>query len=468
MSPSRLRWLAAIAAVVVLAAGYFSLTRTVTVLVDGQALSLSTRAVTVGGALKAAGIELGGQDQVEPSGFVPLRNGLIIAVRRAAFVQLTADGELHQAVLAEQDLAELLAHWDLALGENDRVVLAGETVSLSAPLPSAPVLVLELRRAVPITLTDGSETLQFSSSAPTLGQALVEEGIDLKAGDQLEPQADTQLDAALTVTMLRARPVFIEVDGETVSLSSVAETVGEALAEAGVSLQGLDRSQPAEDRPVPDDGEIRIVRVSESLQLTQQSLPHTTEWQPDDAAELDTISVVQLGQDGVQATRVRVRSEDGEEVSRQTEAQRILVEAKTQINGYGTMIATQTTVVDGIEIEYYRAATFWTTWYSPCNSGVSACLNGTSSGLPVQRGTVATYLNLYRALVGATMYIPGYGFATVGDNNGANANGREPWLDLAFSEAEVAAAGGRPWANAHVTVYFTTPIPAYVPPVWPP
>jgi uncharacterized protein YabE (DUF348 family) len=465
MSPARLRWIAVVAALVVLAVGYLSLTRTVTVLVDGQARQLSTRAATVGGALKALNILLGAQDEVEPASIVPLRNGLIIAVRRAALVRVTVDGENHQAVTAEKDPADLLANWDIALGENDRLVLAGETVDLAQPLPNGAVLVLDVHRAVPVTLTEGGNITQFVSSALTLGEALAEQGIQLRASDRLQPAADTPLDAAIEASLVRGRELLIEVNGETISLSSAATTVGEALADAGIALQSLDRSQPAEDQAVPDDGEIRIVRVTESLQLTQQSLPHETEWQPDDSAELDTISVVQAGQDGVQASRVRVRTEDGEEVSRLSEPQRTVVDAQTQINGYGTKIVIKTATVDGVTIEYYRAVQVYTTWYSPCNSGTSTCLNGTSSGLPVQKGTIATYLNWYRALKFATVYIPGYGPGQIGDV-GAWPDRSVPWVDLAFSEADV--AGGQPWANQYVTMYFTTPIPSYVPPVWPP
>lgn len=466
MTPLRLRWLAVIAAVLILGVGYASLTRTVTVLADGRAFELSTHALTVGGALKDLGIQLASEDEVEPAQLMPLRNGLIIAVRRASLVQITAEGELHVAISAEKNPIELLNRWDLTLGENDRMLLAGQVFSPEGTLPNAPVLVLEIRRAFPVTVSEAGQTTQFISSAVTLGEALAENGIELQSGDRLQPAADTPLNAAISVTLTRGRALTITIGDRSVALTSTVNTVGEALADAGIGLQGLDRSQPAEDQPVPDDGQIRVVRVNESLQLTQESLPHDIEWQADDTAELDVTSIIQLGQDGVQATRVRVRMEDGAEISRQTEAQRILVEPITQINSYGTKIVIRTIVIDGQEIEYYRVVDVYTTWYSPCNSGVSTCLNGTSSGLPVQRGTIATYLNWYRALKFAAVYIPGYGAGQIGDV-GAYPD-RRAWVDLAFSEADVAAAGGLPWVNTYVKMYFTTPIPSYVPPVWPP
>jgi hypothetical protein len=55
------------------------------------------------------------------------------------------------------------------------------------------------------------------------------------------------------------------------------------------------------------------------------------------------------------------------------------------------------------------------------------------------------------------LYVPGYGFATVEDNNGANVNalGETYWIDLGYSLTEKVD-----WVNHYVTVYFLTPIAA--------
>lgn len=460
MSRVRIRFFAVGAALLVLLVGYLSLNRTVTVLADGQAITVVTRALTVRGALSAAGLEPGPQDQVEPGPFAILRNDLVINLERASLVEIEADGETYRLIRAERGPVNLLAEVGITLGDNDRLILAGQNVSIQGDLPSVPMISLKVLRAVSVTL-QGDESRQFESSAPTLGQALSEQGINLTNADQLEPSAETALTEPITVTLMRAQPLEIVLGDETISMETAATTVGDALAEAGISLQGLDRSEPAEDQAIPTDRSIRVVRVIETVTLEQESIAHQTEWQADDEAELDTTSVVQLGQDGVVASRLRVRLEDGEEISRQEEGERVLVEPQTQINGYGTKIVLRTIVVDGVTIEYYRAISVRVTSYSPCRSGVSGCLNGTASGLPVERGTVATYLSWYRELKFATIYVPGYGIGTIGDT-GAYPTG-EPWIDLAYSDADFVA-----WPANWVTIYFTTPVPAYVPPIWPP
>jgi len=466
MQVARIRWIALAAGAFVLVLGYASLTRTVTIMADGDVATIATRALTIGGALKDAGVNLNPEDMVEPSNWSPISNGLVINVLRAARIQLIADGKTYSAITAEPDPASLLDRWGLKLDDGDRLLLAGRTLPEGELLPQAAFLSLELRHPVDVSVRDGDDFAEFQSSAPTLGEALAEKGIDIFAADLIEPDLETPLDTTIIVTIIRAQPVLVVMGGSEFEVRTAVATVGEALADAGISLQGLDRSQPDEGQPIPTDRLIRVIRVNETLLLEQQTIPHKTEWQEDLQAELDTISVVQAGQDGVSASRIRVRYEDGQEVSRMEEGERVLVEAKDQINGYGAQLVLKTAVVDGVTIEYYRAVTVFTTWYSPCNSGTDGCLNGTSSGMPVQKGTIATYLNWYRALKGTTVYVPGYGNAAFGDV-GSWPTG-EPWIDLAFSEAEVAASSGAPWVNQYVTIYFTTPVPSYVPLIWPP
>lgn len=463
MTAARIRWLAAVALLLVLVAAYAFTTRQVTVLADGRVELLSTRALTVGMALDELGILTHREDVVQPARFMPLRNGIIIAVQRAARIQVRADGAWHTTVSSEKDAARLLAELDLTLGPDDALLLAGQPLPEGSPLPDAAVIVLELRRAVPITLQVDGQTQQFRSAATTLGAALAQQGIELSLGDSLEPAAETALTGALSASLQRGRAITITLAGNTLTQYSAATTVGEALAQAGIALQGEDFSEPAEDQAVPPDGNIRVVRVTESVQLVQEIIPHQTSWQPDDSAELDTISVIQLGQDGVQASRVRVRFEDGQETARQNEAERILVQPVEQINGYGTNIVIRTAVVDGVTIEYYRAVQVFATSYSPCRSGVpNQCFHGTSLGAgSPRRGIVATWYNWFIALGGHSVYIPGYGAGIIADV-GAYRDRSVPWIDLAFTDADY-----EPWAT-YVTMYFTTPVPPDVPMVWPP
>lgn len=451
MTLQRIRWLAIGAALLVLLAGYLALQRKVTILADGRVYTLSTRAITVGGALRAAGLGLEHDDIVEPPAYAFLRDDMVVALHRAVQVQLYADGRLYSALTVERNPQALLAELAVEMNAADRLLLAGEPVAWDRELPYHPVLVLELRRAVSLTLIDGEESKQFLSSALTLGEALAEEGISLYVADRLSPPAATPLTQAITARLTRSEPLEILLGERSILIRSAASTVGEALAEAGIALQDLDRSEPGEEEPIPNARRIRIIRVQEKVQLETEPIPFSIEWQPDPEIEIDNRSVIQLGQNGLLATSQRLRYEDGEEVSNREEAQWVLAEPLTQISGYGTKIVVRTAVVDGGSIEYWRALDLFATSYSPCRSGTSTCYYYTSLGDEVKKGIVGVYLDWWRKMGGHTVYVPGYGPAKISDV-GAYPDGR-PWIDLGYSDEDWVT-----WAQ-WVTVYFTTPIP---------
>jgi 3D (Asp-Asp-Asp) domain-containing protein len=141
------------------------------------------------------------------------------------------------------------------------------------------------------------------------------------------------------------------------------------------------------------------------------------------------------------------------QVSQKTESESIVRPPQDRIMGYGTKVVVRTAVVDGKTIQYYRKLTLLATSYSPCRSGTSKCSYGTSSGLPVQHGTVAMVYSWYLAFGFDKLYIPGYGYATVGDVGGGPA-GSHYWVDLGFSDADYQPIYG------NVTVYFLAPVPA--------
>ena len=451
MSPKNVRWIAVAVGILAVAIGYLSLNRTVTILADGQAHVVSTRAITVGGALSAAGIVSGPEDILEPASYAFISDGAIIALNRASEIQLFAEGEYFTMISAEKDARVILEMFGLDYADEDSLLLAGMPHAIDEELPSMSFLALVLRNAVTVRMEDGEQSSEFLSSALSVGGALEAEGIPLFEADRLDPPADTLIEGPMTIHIERSSTLeFVMAEG-SVLVRSAAESVGEALAEAGISLQGLDYSEPSEDQPIPDERVIRVVRVSESVELQTKSVPYSIEWQGDPETEIDGRSVIQLGQSGVNASSVRIRFEDGEEISRVEESEWVLAEPVTQISGFGTQIVVRTAVVDGVEIEYWRALELFATSYSPCRSGVEKCYYYTPLGDEVKKGIAAVYLSWWYAMGQHTVYVPGYGPAKISDN-GAYPDGR-PWIDLGYSDDDWVTWGD--W----VTVYFTTPIP---------
>ncbi len=365
-----------------------------------------------------------------------------------------ADGHTYTITTTERTPAQILSAAGLSLGSTDQVFQLGSPLSTNADLPDAGITTFDIRRAVTLTLitADGDKTIQ--TTALTVGQALEQSGLTLYAADQINPPPETPITDPLSVRYVPSKSLLIKVDGKQVHVRSAGSTVGQALAEAGIPLIGLDRSVPSPTNPLPSDGQIELVRRVELIALNQTALPFDTRTEPSADLELDQQALLQGGEPGLAVTRVRTITEDGAQVSQKTESESIVRPPQDRILGYGTKIVIRTAVVDGITIQYYRALTLATTSYSPCRSATpdGRCSYGTSSGLPVQRGTVAMVYSWYLAFGFDRLYIPGYGYATVGDV-GAGPAGSHYWVDLAFTDADYQPVSGSS------IVYFLTPVP---------
>jgi len=351
----------------------------------------------------------------------------------------------------------ILTQAGIILNPNDRLLLNGLVTSPELPITNLPITI-ELRRALTVTIMSpqGEQTLQ--TSAFTIGEALQEAGIQFRANDHSDPPPDSAItNLPITIYYSPASELTIAADGNTTRVTSSARTVGEALAEAGIPLLGLDYSLPSENEALPSDrfAQIKVVRVNESIILAQKPIPFESQLIASAEVPLDQTQILSPGENGLSVQRVRVRYEDGVEVSRVTEEETVVRTPKTRTLAYGTKVEIKTATVNGVQIEYWRAVQMYATSYSPCNLGTSTCGSTTASGKQLQKGMVALRTDLYFSLRGQPLYVPGYGFATVEDACGGCVG--KPWIDLGYTDADY-----EPWHEV-VTVYFLTPVPQTIP-----
>lgn len=454
-----------IAVAVVLAAlggtlAWMGTARRVTLVVDGHATQLFTHAATVGGALRVAGFAPDPQDEMQPAAETPLRLVDRIVVRQAAPVFLDTPDGSQTVTTAATTPVDILAVAGLRAYPADRLWANGLPVAdPTLPLDEVPSRI-RLERGHTLTLSLPTQTTVLQSSASTLGEALIEAGYRLRQGDAFAPQPQALLRTLQSAAYRPARPIQITADGTTLKTLAAGPTVGEAVAQAGLALVGLDRAEPAASDPLPDDGIVRVARVREEVLVEQAPVPPPIQQEFSADHELDTQTLLDPGAYGMQAKRVRVRYEDDVEVSRTAEGEWLAVEPKPRVVAYGTKIVLKTIDTEYGPLQYYRAVPVYATSYSPCRSGGGRCYSGTSSGKAVQRGVVAVTRAWYYALGwGIPVYIPGYGTATIEDMGGG-IPGRN-WIDLGYSDEDWVTWGG------YTTLYFIAPVPPDVPVIFP-
>ncbi len=453
LKPSQ-RWLlfgAILLALAGFALIYYATTTPVRIFVDDEWLVVNTHATKVKSVLRSAGIDLFEGDQVFPDISHSLDEVQSIEVHRGFQIYLASNGVLERVITTEQSVADFLASVGITLLPGDRVWVDGVREEDPTRILSKDITFLSYKEAQTIELHLGEHDLVIRSAAPTLGEALSEFGVDLMEGDVLDPPADTPLSEIETVLIKRARPVTIFADGVYANTYVVAETVGEALQKAGLPIMNLDYAIPDVVEPLPEDGQIKLVRVREEILSEQIPVPFETIYQPDSELEIDNQVVIDSGVYGVKVSQIRIQYEDDQEVNRNVEGEWLARESTPRRVGYGTKIVIRTLNTSDGPIEYWRAIRMYATSYSPSRAGVPddyEWFGITACGKKLVKGIVAIdnrYIPFH-----TMMYVPGYGFAEACDIGGG-VKGR--WIDLGYSDHNY-----KNW-HQYVTVYFLTPVP---------
>ncbi len=232
-----------------------------------------------------------------------------------ATVTILDDGQIHRLTTNERIPANLLTEAGISLAPKDQVLVNGLPFPREQTLPAG-LDVLQVRRAMTVRLVTPGGEQELATTAQTVGSVLAEAGIQLYAADFIDPPAETPISAEMTITYRPAQELKVTTSAGVLTIRSSAGTVGAALAEAGLPLEGLDYSLPAESEALPADGQVRVVRVSESLQLIQKSIPFETETVSSPDVAVGQQEIAQPGQEGLAIARTRIRYEDGQEVSR--------------------------------------------------------------------------------------------------------------------------------------------------------
>lgn len=425
--------------------------KNVLLVVNGRSEQIATSALTVNGVLRSQEILLtdAGQINLKPGSL--LWGGEQIILNQANPIEITADGETRSLETAERHPENILLELGLTLYPKDRLLVDGKISPEGALLSLGTPHQIELLRGSPVTVITETGEIQFISAEDTLGEAFENQGLEIFEADQLSKPLTTPLTgAALEIELIRARPLYVLMAGEVVTIRSTEDTIGAALTQGGIPLQGLDYGIPAEDQPIPENDQIKVVRVREEVLLNQEQINFSSEYQAANDLALDQLQILTGGEFGLQGQRMRIVYEDGVEISRQLEKEWVVQEPKPRIIGYGTQVNLETANTADGQITYWRKITAYATSY---NENCPGCSNTTSSGAYLKKGVIAVRLEWYRYMKGLRVYIPGYGFATIEDVGGGvpwSAN----WVDLGYRSENYV-----PWSE-NVTVYFLAPAPA--------
>ncbi len=414
-------------------------------------VTTSGRFTTVAEVLEDAGIPVGPADLVTPALVDDPMPDVAIQVHRALSVTVRTDDDRQVHWTHQRQLGPFLAEAGLAVGRVDRVYADGVPLTFgqldTAPLPAR----LDVGRTLDVTIQDGGRSLSLRTAAQTVGEALAVAGITIYAADGVLPPMGQWLGPDMVIQVRRSVPLTIHVDDRVIQTRSHHTRVLDVLAEAGIGLVGADTTRPPPDATVRANGVITVIRVTETFRFEDTPLPFETRWQATDQVEIDATALLQAGVPGIQRQRVRVRFENGVEASQTPDGSWIALEPVPEIIGYGTKIVIRQLETPEGPLEYWRKVRMRVTSYTAATSGKDPdhpAYGITRSGLPAGKGIVAVDPTVvpWRTNV----YVPGYGVGLAADTGGG-VKGR--WVDLGYPEDNYIHWSG------YRDVYFLTPVP---------
>jgi uncharacterized protein YabE (DUF348 family) len=209
--------------------------KTATLVVDGKSRTVDFRGDTAADVLDAAGLEAGKRDSLVPAADSAVEDGDEVALRRARELELVVDGQPQTVWVTAASVDEAL----------DQVGLGERGLALSA----------SRSRDIPL------------------------DGMSLAVST---PKAFT-----------------VQVDGRSLVRTTTAGTVGDALAQAGVTVDGDDRLSHDRAAALVDGLTVKVARVEKDHVHREIAVPNGTERREDAGLVEGQTRVVTAGSDGV-------------------------------------------------------------------------------------------------------------------------------------------------------------------------
>lgn len=279
------------------------------------------------------------------------------------------------------------------------------------------------------------ETITKNTYKSTVGEALREAGIAVEPGDLVKPDLDTKLSKNQTIQVFKVFPVAVLADGKEIALSTTSATVGEVLAQAGVTLDQQDRVTPEKDAVLIEATNIEVVRVVQKTIHQDESIPAGVEKINDATLESGITRTISKGSPGVERKTILVSYENDQEVSRETVKSEVIKSPVNKVVATGVLTSVSR---GGNRIEFKQAMEMRATAYSYAAGSI------TSTGQKVRVGGIAVDPRVIP--YGTRVYIEGYGYATAIDCGGAIKGNR---VDVFFETQKEC----RQWGVRYVKLY---------------
>ena len=400
--------------------------RKVRVQADGRDLTISTHASSDAAVLRGTGVWVRDGDRVT---LLEGEGADVLRVERARAVMLIVDGETYRMRSHASLVGQLLDEAGATLMDRDSILLNGAVVPANAPI-DAPVrhdaeagadaeVVVEVRRAVPFTVSQDGNEMTTTTSRPTVAQALHEAGIIVGPGDAVTPAPDAALAAGDVVSIRHAKAVTVTLPDDHRVLYTLAATVGDVLVESGIAIPSGAYIDPPADTQVTAGLSVRLVQLSAGNDEEREFIESKTVYRTDPSLAPGETRTVR-GHDGARVRRYDVSYVNGEEAGRTLVDDYYDPEPEDTVVYYPPQRTDAAPEAPSGDATVSKTLHVYASAYNAASAGRSPNDPGygiTASGARVTYGIVAVDPSVIP--LGTKMFIPGYGYAVAGDTGGA-------------------------------------------------
>lgn len=361
----------------------------------------------------------------------------------------------------DDDPYAIVKNAGIQLSEGDKLILDNFNAGSDSR-----IVICRLSNAVLIDADGNANNIVF---AGTVNELFAEQGIVL--GDDFVSSVD--VNAVVTdnmeIRITHSYGITINVDGETKTVKSTAETVGDFLAEQGITLDGDDEVVPTAETELTEGLFIEVLRVEYVTRNEVETIPFESKTTYNSSMKKGTSKVTCKGVEGSKTVVYEDKIVNGEVESSTAVSETVTKEPVTKVTTVGTSTSGTLSAVGNKKIEkngapisefqlpskYSVGQNNVPTSYKSTIKGKAAayCVPGgvTSTGKAVKPGYIA--VNPKQIPYGTEMWIVSddgvvYGYCIAADTGGF-ANKGYYTVDLYMSSTQQCYA----WGSRNVTIY---------------
>jgi len=254
-----------------------------------------------------------------------------LAATLGSSVEVFADGELHDVRLTSGTVADAVDAAGVEVGQADDV-----HPELDAEVdPDTRIVVT---RAISVDVVVDTETTTVTAPVRSVDGAVRAAGLDqLRAeGAVATPNWHAAVADGDTITITRPVEVTLEVDGEQLSIVTLAAEVSDLLRLQDIELGPDDLVEPALTATLDGRRTVTVQRVEEREEVVETVLEREVVRRNDSSLDRGQTRVEQEGRDGLRRDTYVVTLVDGEETERERIDREIVTEPVDRILRIGT------------------------------------------------------------------------------------------------------------------------------------